>query len=523
MKSNYLQILPLLIGVLGMMNLAQGQLHPVTDEPISDTYAVHVDGNPVPVIRYEDIDYVQFPFTEPVDISITRLDGKPIESSRIRPERLGYEPVIKGSSMTFALDQPRKLFVNINLMRKVLILAEPVATDRPSPDSPGVVSVLEYQVDRNGRRDNTDLIQKTIDELPRNAMLYFPPGRYLTGSLHLKNDMTLYLDENAILKGNNNPDQHQFRGNYLYFLRGEDIENVKICGMGTIDANGDVIRNAWQERLSKRKVPGRAVLMVNVKGLVVQGVTVRDSYSWNVHVVESDNVRFDNVKVLSSLTHSNGDGLDLDGCVNVLVDDCLLYCEDDAITPKAAWSNRSPENYLVRNCILWSQRATGIRLGAETHSPAFRNMVFENIDFLRANTMIRIYNYDGADIHNIVFRNLWIEEYTMFVQDEGYVETNRVESSAHPGITYMFYVYMHKRRDNSKVGPVHDVLVENVHSQRIARSKLYGLPLANGDKSIWDITFRNLYENGEPIPTAEQARISHNEHAEPPTFSHDAR
>jgi len=47
-------------------------------------------------------------------------------------------------------------------------------------------------------------------------------------------------------------------------------------------------------------------------------------------------------------------------------------------------------------------------------------MSFEDIDILRANTMLRIYNYDGAEVHDILFRNLWFEEYSLRVQDLGY-------------------------------------------------------------------------------------------------------
>ena len=48
------------------------------DDPASTTFRVEVGGAALPVTRYEDLDCVHFPFTGPVEVAITRLDGQPI-------------------------------------------------------------------------------------------------------------------------------------------------------------------------------------------------------------------------------------------------------------------------------------------------------------------------------------------------------------------------------------------------------------------------------------------------------------
>jgi len=472
----------------------------------STTFAVEAGGKPVPVIRYEDIDVAHFPFagSGPMPVRITRLDGVSVGEHRIRPERLGYRGQATGAELKFDLDRPQTLFVNVDRLRKLLILAE-----RPGagpPNGPAVVNAITVGADPTGNSDSTAALEKAIQDLPAGGTLYLPPGCYRSGSLELKSDMTLYLEFGATLKGSSDPEAHRMQNSYLYFLRGQDLHNVRIAGPGIIDANGDAVRTAWQKKLNRTKVAGRALLLMRVRGLELRDVTVRDSYSWNVHLVECDKVVCDNMKVLSNMTHSNGDGLDIDGCVDVRVENSLFYAEDDAISPKSSWSHRTPERYLVRNCVLWSQNATGIRLGDEADSPEFRDMTFEGIDILRANTMLRIYNYDGADLHGIVFRDLWLEEYSMEVQGKGYEETARTKS-ADDGVTSLLHVYVKKRNDRSKLGVVRDVTLERIHSARLMKSRLTDTPRTDGKTSIQNITFRDCDEMGRVLRTLEEMRV----------------
>ncbi|MAX23760.1 MAG: hypothetical protein CMJ19_04575 [Phycisphaeraceae bacterium] len=490
---------------------------PITQDLLSTRYAVTVDGKPVTVYSYEDMDYITFPWQGKAKINVTRLDAKPITETRIRPVRLGITSQIKQANLSFEMDAPRHLVINIDLMRKLVIVPQLPDPDFPDLNNKSVINVKNIGADSTGKRDNTQLLQQAIDGLPTGGTLYFPAGHYRTGSLELKSDMTLYVDRHTLIKGSDNFKLHKFRGSYLYFIRAENQQNIRILGHGMIDANGGPIRRAWEVEKAKRKVAGRCFLTVNVKNLTIKNTTFRESYSWNMHFVATDNLHLDRIKVFSSMTNSNGDGLDIDGCHDVLVENCLIFAEDDAITPKGAWlkdQRRDARNFVIRDCVLWSQMATGIRLGAETHSAEFANMTFENIDFLRANTMIRIYNYDGADIHDIVFKNLWVEEYTLYVQDLGFDEIERVKKKRDQGQTYFFYVYYRKRTPESQVGLVRDVLIENIHADRVVKSKLFGMDRPDGQKSVSNITFKNYIVNGKCITDPKALKISSEGNAE---------
>ncbi|HCD32944.1 MAG TPA: hypothetical protein DER01_11100 [Phycisphaerales bacterium] len=489
---------------------------PVNGEQYDNTtFTVKAGGTELAVHTYEDMYYVTLPWTGPVFMSVTCMDNKPIEQARIRPVRLGIPGTISQSNLSFQLDEPHHLVISIDKLRKLVIVPQLPDPDRPDLSDAKVINVQDIGADATGKMDNTAILQKAIDDLPAQGTLYFPAGLYRTGSLNLKSDMTLYVDDQAVIKGSDDFRLHQFRKSYLYFIKVEDAQNVRILGHGTIDANGGPIRRAWQVEKNKRKVAGRNFLSVNVKNLTLKNITFRESYSWNVHFVACDNLHVDRVKVFSSMTNSNGDGLDIDGCDGVLVENCLIFAEDDAITPKIAWTPRhNAKNFVIRDCVLWSQAATGIRLGAEASGDEYANMLFENIDFLRANTMIRIYNYDWADMHDIVFRNLWIEEYTLDVQDLGFDEIQRTKKRD-AGQTYLFYIYMKPRESHVPVGIVRDVLIENIHTTQIVKSKLFGLDRLDGTKSVRNITFKNYRVNGQCMTDPKTLMIGMEGNCEP--------
>jgi polygalacturonase len=410
----------------------------------------------------------------------------------------------------------------LDKLRKLILLPQILDPDAPNPAQPaaGVVDVQSLGTDSSGRLDNTTILQAAIDTLPANGTLYFPAGLYRTGSLDLKSDMTLYLADRAVLKGSDDHRRHKFhpRSNTLYFLGAESVRNLHIRGHGLIDANGHAARLAWEKERGVRKIPGRCLPIRNGLNLTLRSVTIRNSCSWSIHLVDADDVQIEGLKVLSNFTDSNGDGLDLDGCNGVRVENCLIYAEDDAISPKAAWSTRSPRNFVIRDCILWSQNATGIRLGSEARSAEFADMLFENIDVLRANTMVRIFNYDGADMHRITFRNLWVEEYTQHAQERAEEEIRRLPEKRGPDHTYLLHVYV-RPNAGAPAGQVREVRLENVHAARLVRSALTGAPRPDGVPSIRDIVFRHCTVAGRCLTDATALKISANAHAAPPTVS----
>ena len=481
-----------------------------TADPRSETFSVTAAGSPVPVIRYADVDYVHFACSRPTELVIRRLDGQSTRVCRVRPEHLGIRSVCDGSVVRVTVSPGQQLVVNVDYLRKLFVFAEKPEPQRGTGKPTAVVNAVARGADPTGKTDSTKAIQRAIDELPAGGVLSFPPGCYRSGSLDLKSNMTLHLEGGALLKGSD--DHQRFKRyknrSYLYFLLADGVENVHITGRGTIDANGFVVRAAWQKERGVRKQAGRALLGVNCRRIEIRDIILRDSFSWMLHLVECNDSELRNVKVLADTRNSNGDGLDIDACRRVNVIGCFLYAEDDAISVKAGWSESDPQDLVFRDCVLWSQNATGIRIGTETRSEAFQRLVFENLSILRSNTVVRIFCYDGANIDDVVFRNIHAEELSLHVPAE-YVEFRRI-SEVGKGVTYLLQFLVRKGKEK-KLGSIRNVVCENFDCLTAAGSKFKGYDAAPGTILIDKVTIRNFRIAGELIRAADAGRFSVNE------------
>ena len=60
-------------------------------------------------------------------------------------------------------------------------------------------NVLDHGIKKDGTTDNTQAIAALIGKMEQagGGTLYFPAGKYVTGSIELKSNMTLYLEAGA--------------------------------------------------------------------------------------------------------------------------------------------------------------------------------------------------------------------------------------------------------------------------------------------------------------------------------------
>src|SRR6188768_3716299 len=86
---------------------------------------------------------------------------------------------------------------------------------------------------------NTRSIQFAIDYIHQQGggRLVFDVGRFLTGSVHLKSNVTLHLLEGAVLLGSLNPFDYERKG-FTALISGHDQANIGITGIGVIDGQG---------------------------------------------------------------------------------------------------------------------------------------------------------------------------------------------------------------------------------------------------------------------------------------------
>jgi polygalacturonase len=92
---------------------------------------------------------------------------------------------------------------------------------------------------------------------------------------------------------------------------------------------------------------------LNCDDLILQGVNVENQCNWN------------------------NDGFDIDGCHNVIVRDCLINAEDDAMCFKGA-GLRPTENVLIENCQAYTE-CSALKFGTDSEAN-FRNILVRNVE-----------------------------------------------------------------------------------------------------------------------------------------------
>jgi len=244
--------------------------------------------------------------------------------------------------------------------------------------------VTEYGAVGDGKTKDTLSIQKAVDAANQRGggTVYFPPGIYLSGTIRLKDNVTLYLDTGVTLLGSTDvkdypiiwPEFRSYTDNYVYqsLIYGEKVKNVAIVGRGTIDGRGDKF---------ERHYPGRQygqrpylVRLVSCEKILVEGITLLDSPMWVQQYLACDDLVIDGIKVHSYANHNN-DGIDIDCCRYVRISNCYIDSLDDAIVLKST-ADRPCENVTVTNCVL-SSNCNGFKLGTESNG-GFKNITFSN-------------------------------------------------------------------------------------------------------------------------------------------------
>ncbi|HEX6180719.1 MAG TPA: glycosyl hydrolase family 28-related protein, partial [Chitinophagaceae bacterium] len=125
-----------------------------------------------------------------------------------------------------------------------------------------VFNILDYGAKADTTVKNTRAIQKAIDACTEGGTVYIPKGVFVSGALFLKSNMTLYIEEGAVLKGSVDVADYtpmimnRFEGwemnTYASLLNagtlnrkgGYSVKNLRITGGGTISGGGRTLGDA---------------------------------------------------------------------------------------------------------------------------------------------------------------------------------------------------------------------------------------------------------------------------------------
>ncbi|PHV70958.1 polygalacturonase [Sporanaerobium hydrogeniformans] len=244
-----------------------------------------------------------------------------------------------------------------------------------------VLNVKDFGAIGDGKHLDTVALQAAIMAAPKGARVVLPKGIYKSTPLFLKSDMTLELEEGAVLLGEEKREKYPIlpgvlknttdgEDYYLSFwegtpdaayaslITGIGIQNTKIVGEGMIDGNGNqgdwwidakVKRTAWRPR---------TINLVDCKDIVIEGVKIQNSPSWTVHPIRCQNIRFINLIIENPKDSPNTDGIDPESCKNVEIIGVRFSLGDDCIAIKSGKYSMPreklipSERIIIRNCLM---------------------------------------------------------------------------------------------------------------------------------------------------------------------------
>lgn len=398
---------------------------------------------------------------------------------------------------------------------------------------------------------NHAAIQAAIDSCSRagGGTVVVPRGVFHTGPIELKNNVHLFLEEEAVLKFSTDASLYfpavltRWEGIDCYNARpliyACDAHNIAITGAGTVDGSasfdnwwaksgkGSVV-GAISQRTGRPKllqyeqqnVPTEARVMTENDGLrpqlvnlykcsviLIENVTLINSPFWVIHPTFCDQLTVRGVKVNSH--GPNSDGCDPESSRNIRIENCVFDTGDDCIAIKSGRNNDGrrwnipSENIIVRNCRMKAGHG-GVVIGSEI-SGGYRNLYVEDceMDSPELDRVIRIKTSDcrGGVVENVYVRNIKVGQCK-----EAVLKINLLYDPKEECLREFPPVVRNVRLDNvtcekSRYGVLITGLddAENVYDIHVSNSRFNGVEQGNAIAGARDVYFENLYINGEIV------------------------
>lgn len=378
------------------------------------------------------------------------------------------------------------------------------------------LNVRDFGAKGDGVQDDTLFIQAAIMACPKESRVLIPAGIYKITSLFLKDDIRIELSRGAVLSAETDRDKFPvfpgmiqsydedgeynlgtWEGNPLPMfsgiITGVNSKNVLIYGAGEIDGNAsDKIDNWWY---NAKKMRGafrpRMIFLNRCENVVIEGITVRNSPSWNIHPYFSNHLRFLNLTVLNPKDSPNTDGLDPESCKDVEIAGVYFSLGDDCIAVKSGKiymgsTYRVPaEDIVIRQCCMRDGHGS-ITIGSEM-AGGVRNLTVRDCLFLNTDRGLRIKTRRGrgkdAVIDGVLFENIRMDHVmTPFVinsfyycDPDGYSEYVRTKEA----------LPVDERTPDVRTLVFHNIEATNCH---VAAAFFYGLP----EQKIHNITMEHI-------------------------------
>ena len=311
-------------------------------------------------------------------------------------------------------------------------------------------------------------IDKAADEHIRRVVI--PAGTWLSGTLHMRSNVQLWLDEGAQLIGSTNLEDypvispayvsHTNRYTNKCLIYAEKCHNISIAGKGTIDGRGwhETFRADTNDNLLSIKLRPYIIRMVNCHNIRIHDVTLLNSPAWMQQYLNCENLSVRGVYVKSHYNYNN-DGLDIDCCRHVRVYNCNINSDDDAICMKATNADGVCEDIIITDCRI-AANCNSVKVGTETNGD-FRNIRIENCTFHRPD-FPTMYPRPHRALAGIALE----------IADGGTLENVEVNNITMTDIMSPLFIRLADRGRNyydggpsQPVGKLHDITIRNIKAK----------------------------------------------------------
>lgn len=301
---------------------------------------------------------------------------------------------------------------------------------------------------------DTKAIQSAIDAAHKagGGIVVIDNGVWVSGTIYLKDNITLEIRKGATLKGSLNPADYnsadfcpQNTASKTEFASGAhlivalNVKNVTLCGDGTIDGSGLEFyyttesnkqiradtsdKQGFHTKTLKNYVfafpkwrPSQMIFICESSRIAVRNLRLVNAPYWTLFFHGCTDVIASGLFIENDPRGHNNDGIDIDCCKNVAVSDCIIDSEDDCITLRAngkrlVKKDAVCENVVISNCVIKTPRCNAFRIGVG--SGLIRNCAINNVVVHGTRTGLCIINSyvrnGGLNIENIRFNNLIVD------------------------------------------------------------------------------------------------------------------
>jgi len=291
------------------------------------------------------------------------------------------------------------------------------------PDKPPRDSVLRREVcdptsfgaRADGVAKDTGALQAAIDACATDGggTVILRSGVFLSGTIRLRNHVTLRIEPGATLRGSQDDADYPFLNPPVVntqladtrhaLVYAESATGVRIEGGGTIDGNGDIEK--WRGMARPEGLRPMAIYTVLSKDVAIEGITVRDAGVWAVVNMQVEHLVVRGIDVDSphGPTH---DGIDVVDGHDVLIEDNTINAGDDGICLKSGSAGGLRDVVVRRNHVRGAGVANGLKLGTASVGP-MRDIVFEDIRVENAQAAaMAVESVDGGEVSNVRFRRI---------------------------------------------------------------------------------------------------------------------